>query len=77
MDHLSHPRELRSISDRCGPSPAVVAWWRFLIETLVCVVLVAAIVVIGLNAGQDLLAGPAVVALAGMIVGIVRYGDRT
>lgn len=58
--------------DRGGPSPGTIAWRRFVIETLLCLVLVAVIVAIALEARHDLLAGPAIVALAGAIVGIVR-----
>lgn len=59
-----------------GPPPGFRAWWRFVIEGLVCLVLVAAIVVIAFEGRHNILSGPAILALAGMIVGIVRNGDR-
>jgi hypothetical protein len=54
-----------------GPSDRAVAW-RFLIETLVCLVLVAMIVTSGLQARHNPLAGPAILALVAAIVGILR-----
>jgi hypothetical protein len=55
-----------------GPSPALLAWRRFLVETIVCLVLVAALVLIALEGRHDLLAGSTILALTGMIVRIVR-----
>jgi hypothetical protein len=48
-----------------GPSPSVVAWRRFLIETMVCLVLVAAII----DARHSFLILP----LAAFVVGVVRH----
>ena len=58
--------------DGDGPSPRMFAWRLFIMETVLCVVLVAAIVAIALEARHDLLAGPAIIALAGVIVKILR-----
>jgi hypothetical protein len=60
-----------------GPSPRAEAWRRFLIETLLCFVLLGAIVAIALEAGHELLAGPAIGGLAAGIVAIVRHGWMT
>jgi hypothetical protein len=56
-----------------GPSPRAAAWWQFFVEALVCLVLLGAIAAIALEARHQLLAGPAILALAGTIVAIVRY----
>jgi len=56
-----------------GPSRGAVAWRRYLVELAVCLVLLGAIVAIGLEARSDILAGPAILALAGSIVAIVRH----
>jgi hypothetical protein len=61
-----------SRGNRGGPSPRTIAWRRFVIETLLCVVLVAVIVAIALQARHDVLASPAIVALTGAVVAIVQ-----
>jgi hypothetical protein len=58
-----------------GPSPSVIAWRRFVIETVLCLVLLGAIVVIALGARHILLAGPAIIALSGAILGILWHGS--
>jgi hypothetical protein len=63
---------MRSAPQDGGPSKAALAWRRFVIELLVCVVLLLAIVAIALGASHEPLAAPAILALAGMILGVVR-----
>jgi hypothetical protein len=52
-----------------GPTPGMVAWRRFLIETVVCVELIAVIAVVGIRASHELLAG---VAIGGIVAIILR-----
>jgi hypothetical protein len=54
-----------------GPAPALIAWRRFIIETLVCFELIAVIAVIGFGASHDLFAGAAIGALVTAILRIV------
>jgi hypothetical protein len=56
-----------------GPSPSLMAWRRFLIETLVCLVLVAAIITVVLDARHSFLTGATILPLAAFVVGVVRY----
>lgn len=58
---------------RGGPSRRLIAWRQFIIETVVCVVLVGVIGVVALDARHDALAGASVIAVASLIVGIVRH----
>jgi len=60
-------------SESGGPTPRAWAWRRFIIETLVCLVLLAAMVEMGRQARDNIFAGPAILALAGAIVAIVRH----
>jgi glycerol uptake facilitator-like aquaporin len=65
---------MASTSSRCGregPSRSVVAWRGFLIETLLCLVLIAMIVVIAVHAPANPLAGVSVVALVAAITRIL------
>jgi glycerol uptake facilitator-like aquaporin len=61
-----------SASQDGGPSRAVLAWRRFVVELLVCAVLLLAIVAIALGASHEPLAAPAMLALASMILAVVR-----
>jgi hypothetical protein len=54
-----------------------VAWLGLFIETLVCLVLVGVIVAVVLQARHNVLAGPAAIAIATTVVGIVRYRWRS
>jgi len=56
-----------------GPWPRAEAARAFLVETLLCVVLLAAIVALALEARHEVLAGPAIGGLAAGIVAIVRH----
>ncbi|HKH79089.1 MAG TPA: hypothetical protein VJ996_03660 [Solirubrobacteraceae bacterium] len=56
---------------REGPSRSIVAWRRFLIETLLCLVLIALIVVIGARATGDPFAGICVIALIAAVTRIL------
>jgi hypothetical protein len=53
------------------PSPALVAWRRFIIETLVCFELIAVIAVVGFGASHDFFAAAAIGALVTTIMRIV------
>jgi hypothetical protein len=60
-----------------GPSRRTIEWRKFLVETVICIVLVGLIVVIGLHASGNLLAGPSIAGLVAVILGIIwRRGDR-
>jgi glycerol uptake facilitator-like aquaporin len=60
-----------------GPSRQTIEWRKFLIETVICIVLVVLIVVIGLDASGNLLAGPSIAGLVAVILGIIwRRADR-
>jgi glycerol uptake facilitator-like aquaporin len=59
-------------NDVPGPSRQAIEWRKFLIETVICIVLVFLIVVIGLHASGNLLAGPSIVGLVAVILGILR-----
>jgi hypothetical protein len=52
-----------------GPSRRLVAWRRFVLETVLCVVLIGAVGVIGLHASNNALAG---IALGGAVTAILR-----
>ncbi len=54
-----------------GPSRGAIAWRQFVFETVVCVVLVLAIVAVWLRARSDLFAGTATVLLVGLILRIL------
>jgi hypothetical protein len=54
-----------------GPSPALVAWRRFVIETLVMLELLAVIAVVGFGASHDLFAGAAIATLVTAILRIL------
>jgi hypothetical protein len=56
-----------------GPSPSLVAWRRFIIETLVCFELIAVIAVIGFGASHDLFAGAAIATLVAAILRILWH----
>jgi hypothetical protein len=58
---------------RRGPSDALIAWRRFLVETLVCFKLIAVIAVEGFGASHDLFAGAAIGALVAVILRIVWH----
>jgi hypothetical protein len=49
----------------------MVAWRRFLIETLLCLVLVGAIAIVALRAGHAVLTGPTIAVLVAAILGIL------
>ncbi|HTA96846.1 MAG TPA: hypothetical protein VK730_04295 [Solirubrobacteraceae bacterium] len=56
-----------------GPSRWLVAWRRFLVESLLCLVLVGVIVLAAVRGLGGVLIGPFVVTVAAAIVRIVRY----
>lgn len=56
-----------------GPSAALVAWRRFVIETLVCFELVALIAVLGFGASHDLFGGALIGTLVVAILRILRH----
>jgi hypothetical protein len=64
------PRSSRIAS---GPSLGVVAWRRFIIETLVCFELLAVIAVVGFGASHDVFAGAAIAALVAAILRIIWH----
>jgi undecaprenyl pyrophosphate phosphatase UppP len=64
--------ERPSWEKRGGPSQRLIAWRRFVIETVVCVVLIGVMGVVALDARHDALAGVSVIAVASVIVGITR-----
>jgi hypothetical protein len=57
--------------ERRGPSLALIAWRRFLIETLVCFELIAVIAVVGFGATHSFFTGAAIAALVATILRIV------
>lgn len=57
-----------------GPPPALLAWRRFVIETLICFELVAVIAVVGLGGSHDLFAGAAIATLVATILRIIWRG---
>lgn len=67
--------EVGVVATKGGPSPRDVAWRRFVIETLVCLVLLAALGVVWLRGHADLFAGSATVVLVGLILRIVWRED--
>lgn len=58
-----------------GPSTALVAWRRFLVETLLCVELVVVIPIVGLGTPHDLIAGLAVGSLVAAVLRIIWHSD--
>jgi hypothetical protein len=66
---MSSPNQVLPLGS--GPAPALIAWRRFIIETLVCFELIAVIAVIGFGASHDLFAGAAIGALVAAILRIV------
>lgn len=62
----------RSARGNLGPSQRLVAWRRFLVESLVCVVLIGVIVLAAVRGLGGVLIGPFVVTVAAAIVRIVR-----
>jgi hypothetical protein len=59
--------------ERGGPSQGLVAWRRFLVESLVCVVLIGVIALAAVRGFGGVLIAPFVVSVAFAIVAIVRY----
>jgi hypothetical protein len=68
---MSEPQSSRRSQGQGGPSPGTVAWRRFVLETLLCVVLLTLIVLIGVRVPTKPLAGLAVAALVTWIVRIL------
>jgi hypothetical protein len=64
----THPQRRE---EHAGPSPGIIAWRRFLVETVLCIVLVIAIAVVVLGASHDIVASPVVAALVAAILRIV------
>ncbi len=60
---VSHPNE--------GPSQALVAWRRFVIETMLCFELIAVIAVVGFGLSHDVFAGAAIAALVAAVLRIL------
>ncbi len=58
---------------REGPSPGVAAWRQFLLETLVCLVLIVMILAIALEARRSFLAGASILPLTAFVVGVARH----
>ncbi len=56
-----------------GPSRGLVAWRRFLVESLLCVVLIGVIALVAVRGFGGVLIAPFVVSVAFAIVAIVRY----
>ena len=56
-----------------GPSQGLVAWRGFLVESLLCVVLIGVIALAAVRGLGGLFFGPFVVGVAFAIVAIVRY----
>jgi hypothetical protein len=63
--------------DPSGPSRGIIAWRRFVLETLLCIVLLLAILLLIVQKPHDILCGPAVVAFAGSILRILRNGGES
>lgn len=55
------------------PSRWLVAWRRFLVESLLCLVLLGVIIIAAVRGHGGILIGPFVAALAAVIVQIVRH----
>lgn len=62
---VSHPNE--------GPSQALVAWRRFVIETMLCFELLAVIAFFGFELSGDVFAGAAIATLVAGILRIVWH----
>lgn len=58
-----------------GPSRGAVAWRQFVFETVVCVVLILAIVAVWARQRSDVFAGTATVVLVGLILRILWRRD--
>lgn len=54
-----------------GPSRGAVAWRQFVFETIVCVVLILAVVAVWMRQRSNVFAGTATVLLVGLILRIV------
>lgn len=61
--------------DNGGPSPGTVAWRRFLLELVLCLVLTAMIVVVVLRARHEVLASPLIAAMVAAILRILWRRD--
>lgn len=57
--------------EHVGPSPALVAWRRFVIETLLCLEFAAVIAVVGFGASHSLFAGAGIASLGAVILRIL------
>jgi hypothetical protein len=64
---MSHPSR--------GPSETLVAWRRFVVETLLCFELIAVIAVVGLGASHGLFAGAGLAALVAAVLRIVWHRE--
>jgi ABC-type Co2+ transport system permease subunit len=71
-DALSVEMKRRSRDER-GPSQGLLAWRRFLVESLLCMVLIGVIVLASVRELGGILIGPFVVTVALAVIGIVRY----
>ena len=56
-----------------GPSRRLVAWRKFVVETVICLVLIAAIVSASLLLPRNIFTGWFVLSAAAAVVAIVRY----
>jgi ABC-type Co2+ transport system permease subunit len=63
----------RTVRKGRGPSRRVVAWRGFLVESLLCLVLIGVIVLAAVRGLGGVLIGPFVVTVAMAIIRIVRY----
>jgi hypothetical protein len=68
------PGERKGLArDDGGPSRGLVAWRRFLVESLLCVVLIGVIALAAVRGFGGVFFGPFVVSVAFAIVAIVRH----
>lgn len=72
-DRLHLPDMRRSPRRGRGPSRRLVAWRRFVVESLLCLVLIAMIAVAGTTRPGNVFIGTFVLSIAGAIIAIVRY----
>ncbi len=61
--------------DNGGPSRGTLAWRRFLLELLLCLVLTAMIVVVILRARHEVLTAPVIAAMVAAILRILWRRD--
>lgn len=64
---------MKGRAPKAGPSRWLVAWRRFLIESLLCLVLIGVIVIVAVRGIGGVLFAPFIAGVATVIVQIVRH----